>query len=139
MTLHEDCLKNRSPMVKGDGPRSSPEAYEIPILTEKPKRGRPWSRSEGNGYLQQKITAAETAVKQLTDAHTLLLEDNERQQSAFEVYGSGISAADAHLAFLLISRCAFSRKTRAILRLEEGNQASSPLCCPTHGYRYSEV
>ena len=108
----------------GDGPRSPEKSSESPILTERRKPGRPWSKTQGNGYLQQKITAAEMEVKQLTESRALLQEDNDRQQSAIDVYGVGISSADAHLSFLLVSRCAFSRKTQAVLRLEEGNQAS---------------
>ena len=110
--------------TKGDFPRSSEKSSENPIQPEKRKPGRPWTKSEGKGFLQQKITAAETAVKQLAEAQALLQEDNDRQQSAIDVYGVGISSADAHLSFLLVSRCAFSRKTQAVLRLEEGNQAS---------------
>ena len=122
-------------MVKDPNQGNSPQGSEIPDLPEKRRRGRPcWSKSPGNGYLQQKIATAETAVKLLTEAHASLQEDKDRHQSAIEVYGSGISAADEHLAFLLVSRCAFSRKTQAVLRLEEGNQASLPLCYHTHGY-----
>ena len=121
-------------MVKDPNQGNSPQGSEIPDLPEKRRRGRPcWSKSPGNGYLQQKIATAETAVKLLTEAHASLQEDKDRHQSAIEVYGSGISAADEHLAFLLVSRCAFSRKTQAVLRLEEGNQASLPLCYHTHG------
>ena len=120
-------------LIQCDG--TLPEGSEIPDLPEKRRRGRPCSsKSPGNGYLQQKIATAETTVKLLTEAHASLLEDKDRHQSAIEVYGSGISAADEHLAFLLVSRCAFSRKTQAVLRLEEGNQASLPLCYHTHGY-----
>ena len=122
-------------MVKDPNQGDGPQGPEIPDLPEKRRRGRPCSsKSQGNGYLQQKIATAETAVKLLTEAHASLQEDKYQHQSAIEVYGSGISAADAHLAFLLVSRCAFSRKTQAVLRLEEGNQASLPLRYPTHGY-----
>ena len=106
---------------RDDGP--SPEGSS-PVRPGRRRPGRPWTKSQGNGFLQQRITAAEAAVKQLTETHALLQEENDRQQSAIEVYDIGISAADAHLTFLLVSRCAFSRKTRAVLRLEEGNQAS---------------
>ena len=107
---------------RDDGP-PSPEGSS-PIQPGRRRPGRPWTKSEGNGFLQQKITAAEAEVKQLTETHALLQEDNDRQRSAIEVYDVGISAADAHLSFLLVSLCAFSRKTRAVLRLEAGNQAS---------------
>ena len=107
-------------MVK-DGPNRDDASRPPP---EKKKPGRPWTKTQGNGFLQQQITAAEAEVKQLTEARALLQEENDRQQSEVEVYESGISAADAHLTFLLVTRCAFSRKTRAVLRLEGGNQAS---------------
>ena len=118
--------------TKGCVPRLSEKSSESPILPEKRRPGRPWTKSQGKGFLQQQITVAEAAVKQLTEARALLQEDNDRQQSAFDVYGVGISAADAHLSFLLVSRCAFSRKTQAVLRLEEGNQASLPRGYPMH-------
>ena len=118
--------------TKGCVPRLSEKSSESPILPGRRRPGRPWTKSQGKGFLQQQITVAEAAVKQLTEARALLQEDNDRQQSAIDVYGVGISAADAHLSFLLVSRCAFSRKTQAVLRLEEGNQASLPLGYPMH-------
>lgn len=99
---------------------------------KKRKPGRPWSKSEGNGFLEKRIKAAETKLMQLSETVASLQEDNARQQSALDVYGTGISAADVHLSFLLVSRCAFSRKTRAVLRLEEGNQVSLSRGCPMH-------
>ena len=87
----------------------------------------PNAASKHNGYLEQQIIAAEEAVRQLKEAQAQLEEDNAQQQPRLDIYEVGMKAADAHLSFLLISRCAFSRQTRAVLALEDANLVSK-LC-----------
>ena len=81
-----------------------------------------------HGYLTQQIADAEAAIKRLQRTQAALEDDNGQQNATLGIFDSGISAADRHLAFLLISRCAFSRKTGALLKQEDANNASSTLC-----------
>ena len=91
--------------------------------------GRPSkpTTSKHFGYLTQQISDAEAAIKRLKQTQAALEEDNDRQNSTLGIFDSGISAADRHLAFLLISRCAFSRQTRTLLKEEDAHNASSTL------------
>ena len=61
-------------------------------------------------------------MRQLKEAQAQLEEDNAQAQPRLDIFEVGMKAADAHLSFLLISRCAFSRQTRAVLALEDANQ-----------------
>ena len=82
----------------------------------------PNAASKKNGYLQQRILAAEAAVRQLKEAQAQLEDDNAQAQPRLDIFEVGMKAADAHMSFLLISRCAFSRQTRSVLALEDANQ-----------------
>ena len=105
------------------GAKSTDTLDLVGLPAKKKQRGRvPGPNSKGNGYLQLQIVAAEAAVKQLAEKQERLEEENELQSNAIEVCASGISAADAHLSFLLISQCAFSRQARAVLTLEAAKQ-----------------
>ena len=91
--------------------------------------GRPTNpTSKHFGYLEQQIMDAEATVTRLKQAKSALEEDNDRQNATLGILDSGISAADTHLSFLLISLCAFSRKTRTLLKQEDANNVSSTLC-----------
>ena len=90
--------------------------------------GRPTNpTSKHYGYLEQQIIEAEATMTGLKQTQAALEEDNDRHNAALEIFGSGISAADRHLSYLLISRCAFSRQTRGLLKQEDANNASSRL------------
>ena len=89
------------------------------------RRGRPPSAS-CNGYYQQKIMAAEAAVRQLTEVQARLEADNGKQQPVLGFLDSGIAEADMHLSFMLISQSAFSRKAVDLQRREDANQVISP-------------
>ena len=101
---------------------------KMDITPEKPRTKRlgrpPAAASKYNGYLQQQIMAAEEAVRQLKEAQAMLEEDNAQQQPRLDIFDIGLKAADAHLSFLLISRCSFSRQTRHALALEDANQVT---------------
>ena len=109
---------------------AGPADYERLVLERplKPPRkaaGRPCRSSVNNGFLRQKIEAAEASAKELAGTLAVLEADNERTSAELDCCVSGLEAADVHLSFLLISRCAFSRKTRALLALEDANQVRS--------------
>ena len=118
-------------------------ARKMDLTPEKQPRtkrvGRPpTAASKCNGYLQKQIIAAEAAVQQLKEAQVQLEEDNALQQPRLAVFDIGLKAADAHLSFLLISRCAFSRQTRAVLSLEDAKQVNkSQTHCALPGRLYS--
>ena len=99
-----------------------------PEKQQRAKRvGRPpTAASKYNGYLQQQIIAAEETVRQLKETQAQLEEDNaQQQQPSLDIFDIGLEAADAHLSFLLISRCAFSRQTRNVLALEDAKQVNT--------------
>ena len=66
--------------------------------------------------------AAEAAVRQLQETQARLEADNGRQQPIIGFLDSGIAEADMHLSFMLVSRCALSRKAATLLRREDANQ-----------------
>ena len=111
-----------------EAPATGAADYESLERLQNPPRkatGRPCRTSVNHGYLHQKIEAAEAAAKELAGDLAVLEADNERTSAELDCCVSGLEAADAHLSFLLISRCAFSRKTRALLALEEANLVRS--------------
>ena len=96
-------------------------------LTVRTRRrvGRPPSATS-SGYYQQKIMAAEAAVKQLREAQARLEADNGKQQPVIGFLDSGIAEADTHLSFMLISQSAFSHKAANLQRREDANQVIRP-------------
>lgn len=102
-----------------------------PLLKHRKPSGRPCRASVNSGYLHQKIAAAEASVKDLAEEVAALEVDNARKTAVLDCCASGLEAADVHLSFLLISRCAFSRKTRAVLALEDANQVRDILIFST--------
>ena len=81
-------------------------------------------KTQSEGCLKEEVHQFEAMVKKLKVAHDLLHEENRRQQALISIYGEGISCANTHLSYLVMSQCAFSRETRNVLRLEGAYQAS---------------